>query len=152
MIFHDINLKMRPLTAYWQEKAITLADNEGLAVKVQDKGRINGRAVLLCNGVSFVLDDTKTAYIPRESLTKANVFELVANGQHYVTENLYITAEPTEYEGDRLVAEREFYAAVFERFESELTELKAQNILLTQRVADLENGKFSLLKFGGKEE
>lgn len=152
MVYRNINLKLRPLTAYWQEKQIVLADNEGIAVKVQDKGRLTGRTVLLCNGKTFVLDGEKTAYIERGDLTKANIFELICGDQHYVTENLYMAADNADYEGDRLVAERAFYAAAYERFEQAIGELQEQNAALQKKVADLENGKFSILKFGGNEQ
>lgn len=43
-------LKVRPLSAYFAEPSVTLADNEELQVQIADKGRITGRVALLCNG------------------------------------------------------------------------------------------------------
>lgn len=153
-----VTLKLRQLSAYFVEKSVTLADDETLEIQIADKGRLSGRVVLLCNGKSFFADENKVVHIDRQTLTTANVFELQARDtdgkvlQRWVTESLYTAPMSTDYANDRLVTEREFYAELCTRQSAAIETLQEQVTDLTNRVAALESGKFSILKFGGNEQ
>lgn len=153
-----ITLKIRPLSAYFVEKSITLADDEVLQIQIADKGRISGRIVMLCNGKSYIADDNKVVHIDRASLDVVNVFELQVRDEsgkvlnRWATEGLYVAPMSTDYENDRLITEREFYADLLTKYSEVNETLKEQVADLKNRVAALENGKFSILKFGGNEQ
>lgn len=153
-----ITLKIRPLSAYFVEKSVTLADDEVLQVQIADKGRISGRIVMLCNGKSYIADDDKVVHIDRASLDVVNVFELQVRDEsgkvlnRWATEGLYVAPMSTDYENDRLITEREFYADLLTKYSEVNETLKEQVADLKNRVAALENGKFSILKFGGNEQ
>lgn len=155
-----LNLKVRPLTAYWGEKAVTVCDNEGIMIHLQDKGRIapTARLVLVVNGKAYLADANRDFFVPRDILTDCNVFELSIRTDEdkilrsWVVENLYLSAASEIYDEDRLIAERAFYSAAYVVFEEELNALKVVNAALQSRVSDLENGKFTLLKFNNNEE
>lgn len=153
-----ITLKIRPLSAYFVEKSVTLADDEVLQVQIADKGRISGRIVMLCNGKSYIADDNKVVHIDRASLDVVNVFELQVRDEsgkvlnRWATEGLYVAPMSTDYENDRLITEREFYADLLTKYSEVNETLKEQVADLKNRVAALENGKFSILKFGGNEQ
>lgn len=153
-----ITLKIRPLSAYFVEKSVTLADDEVLQVQIADKGRISGRIVMLCNGKSYIADDDKIVHIDRASLGVVNVFELQVRDEsgkvlnRWATEGLYVAPMSTDYENDRLITEREFYADLLTKYSEVNETLKEQVADLKNRVAALENGKFSILKFGGNEQ
>ena len=153
-----ITLKIRPLSAYFVEKSVTLADDEVLQVQISDKGRISGRIVMLCNGKSYIADDNKVVHIDRASLDVVNVFELQVRDEsgkvlnRWATEGLYVAPMSTDYENDRLITEREFYADLLTKYSEVNETLKEQVADLKNRVAALENGKFSILKFGGNEQ
>lgn len=153
-----ITLKIRPLSAYFVEKSVTLADDEVLQVQIADKGRISGRIVMLCNGKSYIADDDKVVHIDRASLDVVNVFELQVRDEsgkvlnRWATEGLYVAPMSTDYENDRLITEREFYAELLTKYSEVNETLKEQVADLKNRVAALENGKFSILKFGGNEQ
>lgn len=153
-----ITLKIRPLSAYFVEKSVTLADDEVLQIQIADKGRISGRIVMLCNGKSYIADDDKVVHIDRASLGVVNVFELQVRDEsgkvlnRWATEGLYVAPMSTDYENDRLITEREFYAELLTKYSEVNETLKEQVADLKNRVAALENGKFSILKFGGNEQ
>lgn len=153
-----VTLKVRPLTAFFAEKSVTLADDEVLQVQISDKGRISGRIAMLCNGKSFIADDNKVVHIDRKSLDIVNVFELQVRDHdgkvlnRWVTEGLYVAPLSTDYEHDRLTTEREFYAELCTRQSAAIDELTERVTALEKRCADLENGKFKILNFGGNEE
>lgn len=153
-----ITLKIRPLSAYFVEKSVTLADDEVLQIQIADKGRISGRIVMLCNGKSYIADDNKVVHIDRASLDVVNVFELQVRDEsgkvlnRWATEGLYVAPMSTDYENDRLITEREFYADLLTKYSEVNETLKEQVADLKNRVAALENGKFSILKFGGNEQ
>lgn len=153
-----ITLKIRPLSAYFVEKSVTLADDEVLQIQIADKGRISGRIIMLCNGKSYIADDNKIVHIDRASLDVVNVFELQVRDEsgkvlnRWATEGLYVAPMSTDYENDRLITEREFYAELLTKYSEVNETLKEQVADLKNRVAALENGKFSILKFGGNEQ
>lgn len=153
-----VTLKVKPLSAYFAEPSVTLADDEELQVQIADKGRITGRVALLCNGKAFIADDEKIVHIDRHSLEIVNVFELKAYDdkgnvlQSWVTEGLYVAPLSTDYENDRLITEREFYSELCTRQSAAIEQLQDLVADLQKRCADLENGKYSILKFGGNEE
>lgn len=153
-----VTLKIRPLSAYFVEKSVTLADDEVLQIQIADKGRISGRIVMLCNGKSYIADDDKVVHIDRASLGVVNVFELQVRDEsgkvlnRWATEGLYVAPMSTDYENDRLITEREFYADLLTKYSEVNETLKEQVADLKNRVAALENGKFSILKFGGNEQ
>ena len=153
-----VTLKLRKLSACFAEKSVTLADDEVLQVQVADKGALSGRVALLCNGKSYIADENKVVHIDRQSLETVNVFELQlrdADGkilQRWVTEGLYVAPLSTDYENDRLITEREFYAELCAQQSATIETLQEQVADLKNRVAALENGKFSILKFGGNEQ
>lgn len=153
-----VTLKLRKLSAYFVEKSVTLADDEVLQVQVADKGALSGRVALLCNGKSYIADENKIVHIDRQSLETVNVFELQLRDtdgkilQRWVTEGLYVAPLSTDYENDRLITEREFYAELCARQSAAIETLQEQVTDLTNRVAALESGKFKILNFGGNEE
>ena len=151
-----VTLKLRKLSAYFVEKSVTLADDEVLQVQVADKGALSGRVALLCNGKSYIADENKIVHIDRQSLETVNVFELRDTDgkilQRWITEGLYVAPMTTDYENDRLITEREFYAELCARQSATIETLQEQVADLKNRVAALENGKFSILKFGGNEQ
>lgn len=153
-----ITLKIRPLSAYFVEKSVTLADDEVLQIQIADKGRISGRIVMLCNGKSYIADENKVVHIDRAGLGVVNVFELQVRDEsgkvlnRWATEGLYVAPMSTDYENDRLITEREFYADLLTKYSEVNETLKEQVADLKNRVAALENGKFSILKFGGNEQ
>ena len=103
-------------------------------------------------------DENKSVHIDRQSLDTVNVFELQLRDtdgkilQRWVTEGLYVAPMSTDYENDRLITEREFYAELCANQSATIETLKEQVADLKNRVAALENGKFSILKFGGNEQ
>lgn len=153
-----VTLKLRKLSAYFVEKSVMLADDEVLQVQVADKGVLSGRVALLCNGKSYIADENKIVHIDRQSIETVNVFELQLRDtdgkilQRWVTEGLYVAPMSTDYENDRLITEREFYADLCARQSATIETLQEQVADLKNRVAALENGKFSILKFGGNEQ
>lgn len=155
----QINLKLRSVTAYCSPSKAILADNEDLIIKIIDKGQLRQRVVLLCNGKSYVADKNKTVTVPRSELGNVNVLELTEREEEtdkilkrFVAESLYILPCAKEYEGNRLLAEREFYQQTFTELLSEVKGLRERQSTLEQKVAELENGKFTMLKFGGNQQ
>lgn len=154
----QINLKLRAVTAYCSPSKATLADNEDITIKILDKGQLQQRVVLLCNGKSYVADN-RSVVIPRSELRGINVLELTERDaetdkvlKRFTVENLYVIPCSKEYEGNRLVAEREFYQQTFAELLTEVKTLSARQAVLEEKVAELENGKFTMLKFGGKQQ
>lgn len=152
-----IDLKLRALTAYCSPSKAILADNEEITITILDRGQLKNRVVLLCNGKSYVADG-KTVAIPRSELTAINVLELTERDEadkvlkRFAVENLYVLPCGAEYEGNRLLAEREFYKNVFTPLLSQVAKLTDRQAELEKRVADLENGKFTMFKFGGEQK
>lgn len=155
----QINLKLRAVTAYCSPTKAILADNEDLTIKIVDKGQLKQRVVLLCNGKSFVADGNKEIVIPRAELGDINVFELTEREtetdkvlKRFTVENLYVLPCDKEYAGSRLLVEREFYQQTFKALLEQVDELSKQQVMLKKKVAELENGKFTMLKFGGNKQ
>lgn len=154
----QINLKLRSVTAYCSPSKALLADNEDLTIKILDKGQLQQRVVLLCNGKSYVADK-KAVVIPRSELRNINVLELTERDaetdkvlKRFTVENLYVIPCNKDYEGNRLLAEREFYQETFAEMQKQLETLTVGYEQLKSKVADLENGKFTMLKFGGSKQ
>lgn len=147
-----IKLKLRALTAYFSPNKVILADNEDLEIDILDKGQLSHRVVLLCNGKTY-LADGKTVVIPRSELKAVNVLELSERDEAdrvlrvVQAENLYVL--PCGKDTSRLVAEREFYSKVLSELLREVFALKERTAAYEKRLAELENGKFTMLKFGG---
>lgn len=151
-----INLKLRAVTAYCSPCKAILADNEDLTINILDKGQLKQRVVLLCNGKTYVADKHKEIIVPRSELVNVNVLELTERNEEtdkiikrYVVENLYVLPCAKGNDGNRLLAEREFYQQTFAELLTQVNSLTARQAELENRVAELENGKFTMLKFGG---
>ncbi len=154
----NINLKVRYLSAYFSPCKLILADNEDITITMLDKGRFAGRVVLLCNGKAYVCTN-KTVTISRCELANVNVFELQERDdatdkilQVVTVENLLVVPCEKEYQDNRLLTERTFYAEVITELLHRVTALQDQLKETQKRVLDLENGKYTLLKFGGNHE
>lgn len=154
-----INLKIRAVTAYCSPSKAILADNEDAVIQIIDKGQLQERVVLLCNGKSYVADENKTVTLPRKELGSVNVLELTERSadtdkilNRFVCENLYIIPVDVGEGGNRLVAEREFYKETFTALLDRVKALSERQTVLEKKVADLENGKFTMLKFGGNKQ
>lgn len=155
----QINLKLRAVTAYCSPSKAILADNEDITIKIIDKGQLKQRVVLLCNGKTYVADSTKTIVLPRHELGTVNVLELTERDKdtdkvlkRIAAENLYILPCAAGDAGNRLLAEREFYQETFTTLLAQINELRDRQACLEAKVADLENGKFTMLKFGGNKQ
>lgn len=153
-----IKLKLRYLSAFFSPNKIILADNEDITIQIVDKGRFSQRTVLLCNGKAY-LCEKKAVTIPRGELGDINVFELQEREhgtdrvlERVAVENLLVIPCQTEYEGNRLVTERAFYAQVITELLKEVKRLVEHQNTLDKRIEELENGKFTILKFGGNEK
>ena len=152
-----INLKLRSVSAYFSPQKITLADNEELTIHLVDRGRLTARAVLTVNGKTYLVDAaTKTAVVPRAELHAVNTVELTDRSeadeitQRYNVENLYVLRANAD-DGGRLLAERRFYAETFAALYAE-TKRQAETIAeLSDRIAALEQGKYTILKWGTKQ-
>ena len=155
----QINLKLRSVTAYCSPCKAILADNEDLTIKILDRGQLTQRVVLLCNGTAYAADENKTVTLPRSALTNINVLELTEREadtdkvlKRFTVENLYVLSCDKEYAGNRLLVEREFYRQTFAALLDQVHGLTARQEELERKVADLENGKFTMLKFGGNKQ
>lgn len=154
-----INLKLRAVTAYCSPNKAILADNEDLTIKILDKGQLTQRVVLLCNGKSFVANGNKEVVVPRSEICNINILELTEREadtdkvlKRFAVENLYVMSCAKEYEGNRMLIEREFYQQTLTTLLEQVNELSERQTILEKKVADLENGKFTMLKFGGNEQ
>lgn len=154
-----INLKLRAVTAYCSPNKAIISDNEDLTIKILDKGQLTQRVVLLCNGKSFVANDNKELVILRSELCNINIMELTEREadtdkvlKRFAVENLYVIPCAKEYEGNRLLVEREFYQQTLTALLEQVNELSERQAILEKKVADLENGKFTMLKFGGSKQ
>lgn len=150
-----INLKLRAVSAYFSPDKVILADNEDLEIRLLDRGQLAQRVVLLCNGKTYVAVD-KTVTIPRDELQNINTFELTERDaetdkitRRITVENLYVMPCSTGESGNRLLAEREFYQKTFAELLAQVIDLSERQSELEKKVAELENGKFTMLKFGG---
>lgn len=147
-------LKLRAVSAYFSPNKVIVADDENLEIEILDKGQLGQRVVLLCNGKTYLADKKKIS-VPRSELQNVNVFELTERDEadnilrKVTVENLYVLPCKSG-DGERLVAERKFYEETFTALLRETRELKSKQHELEKRVAELENGKFTMLKFGGK--
>lgn len=153
-----INLKLRAVTAYCSPCKAVLADNEDLVISVLDKGQLKQRVVLLCNGKTYVADKHKQISIPRTELSNVNVLELTERNEEtdkilkrFAVENVYVLPCVKDGDGSRLLAEREFYQQTFSALLTQVNELTERQTKLEKKVAELENGKFTMLKFGGNK-
>ncbi len=153
-----INLKLRSLTAYCSPCKIILADNEEAEINIIDRGQLKGKAVLLFNGKSYIADKEKIVTIPRKEIQSVNVLELTEQDEtgkvtrRFVTDNLYAMEYWTEYGGNRLLTERAFYQKTLAELLKEVQALADKQTKLEKRQADLENGKYTMFKFGGTEQ
>lgn len=154
----QINLKLRAVTAYCSPCKAILADNEDITINIMDRGQLQQRVVLLCNGKTYVAEN-KTVTIPRAALTNVNVLELTERDaetdkilRRFAVENLYVMPCSAGNDGNRLLAEREFYKQTFAALLSQVNDLTARQEQLETKVAELENGKFTMLKFGGNKQ
>lgn len=154
----EIKLKLRAVTAYFSPAKVILADNEDVTIKILDKGQLGQRVVLCCNGKTYVATG-KSVVIPRADLGEVNTMELTerdVDTDKVITrigvENLYVLPCAAGDEGNRLVAEREFYKHMFVKLLEQVDEQGKRQKKLEKRVADLENGKFTMLKFGGDKQ
>lgn len=153
-----INLKLRAVTAYCSPSKAVLADNEDLIISVLDKGQLKQRVVLLCNGKTYAADKHKQISIPRAELENVNVLELTERSEEtdkilkrFAVENVYVLPCVKGSDGSRLLAEREFYQQTFSALLTQVNELTERQTKLEKKVAELENGKFTMLKFGGNK-
>lgn len=152
-----INLKLRALTAYFSPCKVALADNEDVTIEISDKGQLTERVVLLCNGKTYLCEN-KTVTLPRADLQNINVFELQEreHGKDEVlrrvtVENLYVMPCSNDYEQNRLVAERTFYADVFTNLLDTVRKLQRDKEETDKKLDELINGKFTVVKFKKKE-
>ena len=155
----QINLKLRAVTAYCSPSKAILADNEDVTITIIDRGQLKQRVVLLCNGKTYVADGFKTIVLPRSELCNVNALELTEREaetdkilKRFIVENLYIIPCAAGDNGSRLLAERKFYQETFATLLEQVNELKAKQMHLEEKVAELENGKFTMLKFGGNKQ
>lgn len=155
----QINLKLRAVTAYCSPSKAILADNEDITIKVLDRGQLKERVVLLCNGKTYVADENKIITLPRKELGGVNVLELTEREadtdkviKRFVAENLYVMPSAVGDNGNRLLAERKFYEETFAALLNQVNALSARQAYLEKRQADLENGKYTMFKFGGMEQ
>ena len=155
----QIKLKLRTLSAYFSPNKVLLADNEDLKIELMDKGQLTQKVVLFCNGKTYVADSDKTFTLPRNELGNANFFELSERKadtdeviNRFVVENLYVVPCAVGDAGNRLIAERTFYQETMEELLEQVKLQSEQLAKLEKRCADLENGKFTMLKFGGNKQ
>ena len=155
----QIYLKLRAVTAYCSPSKAILADNEDIIINVLDRGRLKQRAVLLCNGKTYVADENKIITLPRSELGNVNALELTEREadtdkvlKRFVMENLYVMPRTAGDNGKRLLAERKFYEETFAALLNQVNALSARQAVLEKRQADLENGKYTMFKFGGTEQ
>ncbi len=154
-----INLELRELTAYCLPCKVVLADNENVEVHILDKGQLRNRVVLSCNGKTFLANEDKTVWLPREDLKSINVLELTERSastdvvlRRFTVENLYVMPCSDGSSNSTLLSERKFYQETFQELLQQVNLLGERQVDLEKRVADLENGKFTMLKFGGEEK
>lgn len=150
-------LKLRYLSAYFSPNKIVLADNEDLTIEILDKGRFSQRTVLLLNGKTYLCEN-KAVTIPRADLGNINVFELQEREhstdrvlERVTVENLLAIPCQAEYENNRLITERAFYAQVVDELLEDVKRLHERLDRVDTQVGALENGKFTILKFGGNK-
>lgn len=155
----QINLKLRAVTAYCSPCKAILADNEDITINVLDRGQLKERVVLLCNGKTYVADENKIITLPRGELGGVNVLELTEREadtdkviKRFVVENLYVIPRAAGDNGSRLLAERKFYEETFAELLNQVNALSTRQAELEKRQADLENGKYTMFKFRGKEQ
>lgn len=156
-------LKLRSMSAYFAPMKIFCGDNEPLQVQLCDCGKIKGKAYLLFNGCAFVFDGNGELTIPTEAISDVNFCELQERDEtgkvtaHWATESLFRLPTDREYRHVRLLAERRFYdgyirrlAADVEALRKEIAVAEKTDATNARKLAELENGKFTLFKF--KEE
>lgn len=152
-----IKLKLRAVSAYFSPNKLILADNEDLEIKIQDKGLFKEKTVLSFNGKTFFAQEGIVT-ISRKDLCDVNVFELTERDENDLikkkvsVENLYVLPCKNDEECGRLIAEREFYQKTLTDLLCKVERLTEINAQQEKRLAALENGKFTMLKFGGKEK
>lgn len=157
-------LKIRYNSAFFTPAKIVLADNEPLEIELIDRGR-----VVEPNKAVLVVGDTVNAFINGKctldnalvgDIVVAELQERTATDQivhRWVCENLYRLPTVRGYEDNRLVTERTFYKEVIRQLTDELKrtaervdELEKRLDIGEKDVKDLQNGKFTILKFKGE--
>lgn len=160
-----IKLQTRALSALFAPTIAVLADTEMLDITIVDKGALSGKIVLTFNDKTYAADE-KHITIPHDALKSVNTATLTERDENtgevlrtFVCDNLYLhTLSPTAAEQEHLLTERAFYKACIEEQANRLSELfeayEGLSALLDktiERVAALENGKFTILKFKGEQ-
>ena len=149
-----INLRLREMSAYFDPAQFFIADNETLTIRLVDRGTIQTKAYLQVNGCVFAFDENKELQLSADKLQEVNTCELQLrddNGaviKRWATENLFRPPVDCAVDGN-----------YYETQSALLASIKAlvKNVdVLQQRLADnakaiteLQNGKFTMLKFGG---
>ena len=150
-----IDLRLRALSAYFDPAQFFIADNEQLTVHLVDRGVIKQKAYLQVNGCVFVFDENKELHLNANELKEVNVCELQLRDAKGAVTKRWTTDTLFRPPIDRSV-DGEFYDTQTALLESvkaltaHVQELKAKQADNSREIADLKNGKFTMLKFGGE--
>ena len=159
-----VQLKIRYNSAFFTPAKIVLADNEPLEIELIDRGRVAepNKAVLLVGDTvnAFVngkctIDNALVGDIFVTELQERTASDKIVS--RWTCENLYRLPTVRGYEDNRLVTERTFYKEVIRQLTDELKRTADRLAVVEQRlevgekdVKDLQNGKFTILKFKGE--
>ena len=152
-----IELRLRAMSAYFEPAQFFIADNETTIIRLVDRGTIKDKAYLQVNGCVFVFDENKELQLNANELKEVNICELQlrdAKGavtKRWTTDSLFRPPVDCTVDGEYYETQSAILVTLkaLTKYVEELQEQQADN---TKKITELQNGKFTILKFGGKEQ
>lgn len=159
-----LQLRLRTLSAYFTPAQFFIADNESITVRLVDRGTIKEKAYLQLNGCVFAFDDNNELQISADDLHEVNFCELQLRDKkgnitkRWTTENLFRPPIEREVDGEYYETQQALLTSIqtltqyVEDMKNTLDDTLKVQQNNAQKIAELENGKFTMLRFGGNEE
>ena len=150
-----INLRLRAMSAYFEPAQFFIADNESVTIRLIDRGTIKEKAYLQVNGCVFAFDENKELQLHANELKEVNVCELQLLNikgvvtKRWVTENLFRPPIDRAVDGEYYETQSALLASIkaLTQHVEELQQLQADN---TKAITEIQNGKYTMLKFKGE--
>lgn len=152
----EIKLCLQTLFAAWSPAKVYLADNDELKVQLIDYGRIKNQAYLLFNGKALKFKNGELT-LKSDDIERVNVVELQErDGDGKVlwrcaTDKLIRSETDREYAETKLEGEVDYWKGVADELARRLSDYELKYDKLAERILELENGKFTVLKFNKGE-
>ncbi|MCH5157525.1 MAG: hypothetical protein J1G02_06610 [Clostridiales bacterium] len=149
-----IDLQLREMSAYFNPAQFFIADNETITIRLVDRGVIKEKAYLQLNGCVFAFGDNKELTLSANQLKEVNACELQLRDdkgtvtKRWLTDNLFRPPIDRSVDGDYYETQSALLASVKALVEH-VEELQKQQADNTKAITELQNGKFSIFKFGG---